>query len=823
MHAIRIVILAVLLFRPLLAMARLTPERLAQLPDAATRPVNFIADIQPILEASCIKCHGRGKAKGGFRLDNREAFLQPGDSGPAVAIGDSARSHLIELVSGLDPDSVMPQKGTKLTREQVGLMRAWIDQGLKWDAAVSFARPPAKNLTPRKPALPVSEAEKHPIDQWMQSYFASHGVSAAGGVDDRAWLRRVSLDSVGMLPDPAEAEVFARDSAPDKKLRMVRRFLSDKHRYAQHWLTFWNDLLRNDYRGTGYIDGGRKQITEWLYAALRDNVPYDRFVRELVNPSAASEGFTKGIVWRGAVNASMTPPMQAAQNISQVFMGVNLKCASCHDSFIDDWQLSEAYGLAGIYADGPLEMVLCDKPLGKTAPLRFLFPELGVVNPGDSRADRLKQIADLITRPENGRLSRTIVNRLWARLFGRGLVEPLDVMQNEGWNPDLLDWLAEDLVANSWDLKRTIEIMLTSSAYALPTVPSSVQEEKQYVFRGPTVRRLSAEQFRDALGQLTGVWGGRQEGNLLRELSLGLDLPPLPAAAFWIWNDVHAVDSTPPGSVFFRKTFELPAVPQEATVWVNVDDDARVFVNGESVALSAKPSWNQFVRADILPRLHAGANVIAIEGVNVGDKPSPAGLLVYVKIRTVQDATNSGAVLDFASDASWRVATNSGSAWTAADFGASQWQQALVLGDASLAPWKAGPLLAAAVTRQGGFGGQFRSSLASSDPLLSALGRPNREQVQTVRQSTATTLQMLELTNGRTLARLLKEGAKKLIATAADTHQLAELIFRRGLGRAPGDSELRMTSEMLGKTPQVEAVEDLLWSVAMLPEFQIIL
>ena len=91
-------------------------------------------------------------------------------------------------------------------------------------------------------------------------------------------------------------------------------------------------------------------------------------------------------MWRGVVNASQTPEMQAAQNISQVFMGVNLKCASCHDSFINDWQLADAYGLASIYADRPLEMVECDRPTGKTAPMKFLYAELGSIDPASPRA-----------------------------------------------------------------------------------------------------------------------------------------------------------------------------------------------------------------------------------------------------------------------------------------------------------------------------------------------------------------------------------------------------------------------------------------------------
>jgi hypothetical protein len=171
-------------------------------------------------------------------------------------------------------------------------------------------------------------------------------------------------------------------------------------------------MLRNDYRGTGYIDGGRRQISGWLYSALIENKPYDRFVGELVNPTSVSEGFARGILWRGTVNASMLPPMQAAQNISQVFMGVNLKCASCHDSFINDWTLADSYGLAAIYSDEHLELVQCDKPTGKTATLRFLYPQLGTLDDKTEKPERMKQFEQLVTSKANGRLPRTIVNRL---------------------------------------------------------------------------------------------------------------------------------------------------------------------------------------------------------------------------------------------------------------------------------------------------------------------------------------------------------------------------------------------------------------------------
>lgn len=497
--------------------AGLTPEQLAQLPPPVQRPIHFSADIKPILEKSCLQCHGHGRAKGGFRIDSRETILAGGDSGPAVVPGKSAESLLIELVMGFDPDSQMPKKGSKLTREQIALLRAWIDQGAPWEAGVSFAKAEPRNLLPRQPALPPATRNRtHPVDRLLAPYFAQHGVRPASPVDDRTFVRRVYLDVIGLLPPPETIEAFRRERAPDKRARLVRRLLSDNENYALHWLSFWNDLLRNDYKGTGYIDGGRKPITQWLLAALETNKPYDQFVAELINPTSASAGFAAGIVWRGVVNASQTPAMQAAQNISQVFMGVNLKCASCHDSFINDWTLADAYGMAALYADGPLEMAHCDKPTGQIATPRFLYPQLGAVEFSTNRTERLEQLARLITQRLDGRLTRTLVNRLWQRFFGRGLVEPLDDMEQPAWHADLLDWLAEDFAEHRYDVKHLIETILTSQAYQLPAVAATEQAATNFVFRGPLVRRMSAEQFRDAVGALTGVWYEKPAATIVR-------------------------------------------------------------------------------------------------------------------------------------------------------------------------------------------------------------------------------------------------------------------------------------------------------------------
>jgi mono/diheme cytochrome c family protein len=619
---------------------------IAQLPPSAARPIDFTRDIKPILQVSCVRCHARGRDRGGFSIETRERMLKGGDDGPALVPGDSASSHLIALVSGLDPDEVMPKKGSRLTSEQIGLLRAWIDQGAAWDPAVSFARPAPQNLVPRAPDLPAGASlPTNPVDRLLAQYFAQHDPTPARLSRDRQFIRRATLDIVGALPTPDEARAFMADRQAGKRARLVARLLADDRRYAEHWLTFWNDLLRNDYRGTGYIDGGRENITAWLYAALANNLPYDRFVAALVNPTPASEGFAKGIVWRGVVNASQTPEMQAAQNISQVFMGVNLKCASCHDSFINDWQLSDSYGLASIYASSPLEMVECDRPTGKTARMKFLYDELGTVDPSAPRNVRLEQLSHVLTGPKNGRLARTIVNRLWARFMGRGLVEPLDDMDRPAWDQDLLDWLAEDLVAHGYDLKHTMKILLTSQAYSRQAVDVPERPES-YVFRGPAIRRLTAEQFVDGISAITGVWQEKQAAKV----------------------DVTLVSA------------------------------------------------------------HAAP-----------------------------------------------VASHT------------------------------------------------RAALANADPLMIALGRPNREQVVTVRTSAATTLQALELENGSTLAATLRRGAERLTEMRPLTaNGLIDRVFERAFSRPPTHTERTLCTQLLGAHPTAAGVEDLLWSIAMLPEFQMV-
>jgi Protein of unknown function (DUF1549)/Protein of unknown function (DUF1553)/Planctomycete cytochrome C len=468
------------------------------------KPIDFAHEVAPLIKAHCAKCHTDGTYKGSFSLDTRETMVKS----KAIVPGKSGESELIERLTSDDPEFRMPPKGARLAAGEVARLKAWIDHGAPWDAGFTFKRPAyTAPLKLRRPKLPPGRnGRDHPIDRIVDVYFAARGVSPPQPLSDAAFARRAFLDVIGLLPPPRELEAFEKDASPDKRARLTRRLLRDRRAYADHWLSFWNDMLRNDYVGTGYIDGGRKQITHWLYKALLDDEPYNRFVRELISPSLESEGFIKGIKWRGRVNASQVQEIQFSQNVSQVFFGINMKCASCHDSFIDRWKLADAYGLAAVIAERPLEMARCDKPTGQIAVPRSPWPELGTIDAAQPRGKRLERLAGLVTHPDNGRFPRTIVNRIWQRLMGRGIVHPVDVMANEPWSEDLLEYLATYLVDHDYDLKALIEFIVDSRTYqSSPAVVAEGEATDGYLFRGPAVKRMTAEQFLDAVWFVTGT------------------------------------------------------------------------------------------------------------------------------------------------------------------------------------------------------------------------------------------------------------------------------------------------------------------------------
>jgi hypothetical protein len=787
---------------------------------SAAEPLDFVHEVVPILKRHCVTCHGGRENEGGFSINTRASVLESG----AVDPDAPSDSYLLELVTSDDPEAQMPPSDRpRVPAEEIAVLRRWIAQGLPWDEEFTFAistyEPP---LRPRRVDLPPSvEGRTNPIDRILDGYLAERDLPQPAPIDDATFLRRAHLDLIGLLPSPDQSEVFLAAESPHNRERLIDELLADDIAYADHWLTFFNDLLRNDYSGTGFITGGRRQISKWLYESLLQNKPFDQFAAELIAPpTPESRGYIDGIKWRGEVSAGQTLPVQFSQSVAQSFLGINMKCASCHDSFVDRWTLEEAYGLAAIYAGRPLELYRCDKPTGETAQPAWLFPELGQIDAQAPPAEQLEQLAQLMTHPENGRFTRTIVNRLWYRLMGRGIVHPLDAMQHEPWNTDLLDFLAVHLAENDYDLKATLRLIATSQHYQSRTQIVTQEPAGDYVYRGPRARRMSAEQFLDAVWQLTGTAPGSFDAPVFRsdvdsEVAAALELK-----AQWIWGRLE--NNIAPGGeqILLRRQIDLPADVESGGAIITCDNSFRLFVGRREV--SSGDTWTTLQTVVLGPLLKKGGNELLIIAANAGSEPNPAGLYFDARLRLTD-----GQTVTITSDESWEWHPNvPGTREGRIGPPARGWQPVSMV--APVGGWKdvieksARPLLAA-VTAEGGDAPMVRAALLRNTPLMQSLGRPIRDQIVSMRPATLTTLEAIDLANEPGLADTFARGAQRLLQQkGASTDALIEHLFEAALTRPPTAQEHALFREALGEDPGVEAVQDALWAVCMLPEFLLI-
>lgn len=799
----------------------LLPLLTSHLSLGAALGVDFSHQIVPILREHCAECHAGDKKKGGFSFNDRAALMEGGENGPVVVAGKSAESQMIKAIVSTDPDEQMPPKGKRVPPEQIKLLQEWIDSGIGWAEGFAFKKPAYEPpLNPRSPALPAAaEGRTHPIDRILDAQLAAKKRARPERANDAVFIRRVYLDLIGLLPTAKELAQFEKN--PDRT-QLIESLLARDIDYTEHWLTFWNDLLRNDYGGTGFITGGRKQISNWLYQALITNKPYNQFVQELIAPpTAESRGFIDGIKWRGDVSAGQTVEIQFAQSVSQSFLGINMKCASCHDSFIDRWKLSEAYGLAAIYAQKPLEIHRCDKPTGQTAVAAWLFPEIGQIDAKAPPAIRLKQLAALMTHPQNGRTPRTMVNRLWHRLMGHGIVHPVDAMQTEPWNADLLDHLATQFTRDGWDLKKMLAHITTSEAYqSQAQVVTKGVDDHGYTYAGPRARRMTAEQFVDTVWQLTGAAPAKMDASVLRGKVDPAQAKGIAMRGQWIWGDSGKPGSVPPAgeAITLRKTFTLDSEPTSASAVVTCDNGFILFVNNRRI--SEGDDWNKLAAVPLQTALKKGANSLIVIATNAGNRPNAAGFYFDARIR---DAAGKETIVSSDATWEWNAKTPATKEGRLGAFQSKDWKPATlvkVVGSWEKVINAQGPTLLAQGAASAGR--MVRASLLKSDFLMRTLGRPNRDQIVSTRPNDLTTLEAIDLANGSILAETIAKGAQRLLAEDRGGSDLITPLYRHALSRNPTATELATARELLGEKPTQQGLEDLLWAVCMLPEFQLV-
>ncbi len=789
----------------------------------ADHSTDFAHKVIPILQKHCVDCHSGREAKGSFSMNTRELLVESDH----VKVGKPLESHLIELILSTDKEVQMPPSDkARLTEIEVGVLKSWIADGVAWDDGFSFApgayEPPLK---PRRPDLPAAiNGRANLIDRILDTDMESHGVARPRQIDDAAFLRRASLDLNGLLPTPEILSAFVADSAVDKRDKMIRLLLDDRIAYADHWLTFFNDLLRNDYSGTGFITGGRKQVSTWLYEALLANKRFDQFARELIAPpSDASQGYIDGIRWRGEVSAGQTVEIQFAQSVSQSFLGINMKCASCHDSFIDHWKLDEAYGLAAIYASIPMEIHRCDKPIGRQAEAKWLFPELGTIDPAATKDERLRQLAALMTHPDNGRFTRTIVNRLWYRLMGRGIVHPLDAMQTRPWNEDLLDTLAMHLQDHQYDLKSVLHLIATSEAYQSECVVRDKAVEsasREFIYRGPIARRMTAEQFLDGVWQITGSAPAAFDAPVARAIVDSTQADRVAIIGEWIWGDSAANEKVPAAgeTISIRKQFTLQGKILSGGGVITCDNSFVLYVNGRKI--ESGDDWTKPHAILLKPLLKNGKNEIVVVASNGGNGPNAAGLFFESRLKL-----ENGDSITVASDSSWEWNANI-PASKEGRLGAitGNWKPVVVV--PAISPWistinaNGKTLLLQSINDDLRM---TRTSLLKCDFLMRSLGRPMREQIVSMRPSEVTTLEAVDLTNGATLSNYLVQGATRIADRWSDDKPgLVNHLMQFALSRQPTGDERALLESSLSDTPTPTEIEDVLWVIFMMPEFMLI-
>ena len=345
----------------------------AKLPPPAEKKVDFAADIQPLLRKNCFSCHGPEEQESGLRLDVKKRALEGGDHGTVIKPGKSAESKLVILVAGLDTETgLMPPdgKGTSLTPAEIGLLRAWIDQGANWPDEVSGSLAGnhwsfQKVVVSPTPAVREAEWPASPVDSFILSRLEKEKIAHSPAADRVTLMRRLYLDLIGLLPAPEEVHEFAADAQPDAYERLVDRLLASP-RYGERWGRHWLDQARYADSDGYEKDKARPfawRYRDWVIAALNADMPFDQFTIEQVAgdllPGATqlqkiASGFHRNTLHNteGGIDPEedrVKKTVDRTNTVSTIWLGLTLGCAQCHTHKYDPITQREYYSMYAFF------------------------------------------------------------------------------------------------------------------------------------------------------------------------------------------------------------------------------------------------------------------------------------------------------------------------------------------------------------------------------------------------------------------------------------------------------------------------------------------
>jgi hypothetical protein len=367
------------------------------------------------------------------------------------------------------------------------------------------------------------------IDRLLAAKWAEANVRPAPPADDAEYLRRVYLDLVGKTPTAAQARDFLDDTNPDKRSQLVEALL-DSPAYLSHATEVYRALLLPEAETDFQIRALTPTFEAWLHRKIVDEAGYDQIIREVLTVRLGSQGRRAGMPNdRGAEPSPLAyyvakdaKPENLAAGTARTFLGIRLECAQCHNHKFDHWKREEFWGLAAFFAGvsrqgkdeahGAIrevadrrELPIPDtKQIVKAAFLDGKQPQWG------RRGGGRELLAGWVTAPDNPFFARAAVNRVWARFFGTGIVDPVDDFRedNPPSHPELLDMLAKEFRSHAYDLKYLIRAITATKVYGLTSAVGRSELAPANLFAAMPVRTLSPGQLFEALGQATGFREG---------------------------------------------------------------------------------------------------------------------------------------------------------------------------------------------------------------------------------------------------------------------------------------------------------------------------
>jgi cytochrome c553 len=491
------------LYRPLFAafavvLWGVSANQLALADDAAAIEL-FESKIRPVLVEVCFKCHGGDKDSGSLRVDSREALLKGGDTSPAIVPNKPGESLLLKAIRHSDDDLKMPPD-KRLPDETIAAFESWIAAGAPWPAGKSGGFQTKRHwafepiVAGRKPKAesrqPISVSS---VDTFVLEKLHEAKLALSPQAGRRTLIRRASFDLLGLPPTRDEIIEFETDDTPDAFERLLDRLLASPQ-YGERWGRFWLDVSRYaDTKGYVFTEDRNYPFAftyrDWVVRALNEDLPYDQFlVRQLAADLLPEPDRTANLPAMGF----LTLGRRFLNNINDIIddridvvcrgtMGLTVGCARCHDHKYDPIPAADYYSLYGVFrssrepnaddAKKLMAMTLAEeeKPFdpyvflrgqqgnhGPKVPRQFLAVVAGPDRkPFANRSGRM-ELAQAIVSPTNPLTSRVIVNRVWLHHFGTPLVKtPSDfgLRADPPTHPELLDWLASELIAHGWSLK----------------------------------------------------------------------------------------------------------------------------------------------------------------------------------------------------------------------------------------------------------------------------------------------------------------------------------------------------------------------------------